>query len=131
MEHAAKIQYLEDWCKKTGLRLELEGECGLGRPCVGVTTGTIYPDYNWYDDDYERIDRNGDIWTPPNAYHKHPCVAVLGRGEVAESELYKWIKWFDDNGFVLETGKLTPDPRLPPVLAALLGKDEYARMVRK
>ena len=82
------IAWLRTWCKKEGLTLILEGECGFGRECVGVASmadGT-YPDYEWYEDNYEeRVDMNGDVWTPGNAYHKHPCTAVLGRGTAPSS----------------------------------------------
>ena len=74
-----RIQWMAVWCAKNNLKLELEGECGIMRECVGVTTEGHYPDYEWHDEQtWDRIDQNGDVWTPPNAYHKHPCVAVLG-----------------------------------------------------
>lgn len=129
MTHEEKQQWMALWACKNGLQLMLEGECGFGRECVGVSVDGHYPDYEWYDDEYERADQNGDVWTPENAYHKHPCVAVLGRGETAESELYDWLKWFDDNGFKLETGNQPVDPQLG-ALAILMGKHRYARMVR-
>ena len=130
MTHEEKIKWMAVWCAENGLRLTLEGECGFGRECVGVLSGDNYPDYEWYDDTtYDRLDQNGEVWTPPDAYHKHPCVAVLGRGEDAESQLYTWLKWFDDSNFTLETGYQQPDPRLG-VLAFALGKHKYARMVR-
>lgn len=97
-----KIKYMEKWCENQGLILELDGACGFGRECVGVLSkeGHTYPDYEWYDDDDQRLDKNGSVWCPKNAYHKHPCVAVLGRGEESISQLYEWILWFDKNHFV-------------------------------
>ena len=62
-------------------------------------------------------------------YHKHPCVAVLGRGEDAESQLYEWLMWFDANGFKVETGIQPVDPKLGAI-AFILGKHTYQRMVR-
>jgi hypothetical protein len=119
------------WAADNGLRLDLEGECGFGRECVGVSVDGHFPDYEWHDEEtYERADSNGDVWTPPNAYHKHPCVAVLGRGEEAEQELYDWLRWFDANGFKLETGNQKVDPGLGAI-AYMLGKHRYARMVRQ
>ena len=117
------------WAVKNNLRLTFEGECGFGRECVGVLADEQYPDYEWYDDDYEREDENGDVWTPKDAYHKHPCVAVLGRGEDAESQLYEWLMWFDANGFKVETGIQPVDPKLGAI-AFILGKHTYQRMVR-
>ena len=131
MTHEEKIQWMALWATRNRAALDLEGECGFGRECVGVAFADCYPDYEWFDDKtYERIDNNGDVWTPPDAYHKHPCVAVLGRGEAAESQLYDWLKWFDDNGFVTETGALEMDPKLGAI-GFLLGKHRYSRMARK
>ena len=130
MSHDEKIQWMAMWASKNSLVLHLEGECGFGRDCVGVSTGSSYPDYEWYDDDYERADKNGEVWTPKDAYHKHPCVAVLGRGQEAEEQLYEWLKWFDDNGFKLKTGVQAVDPKLGAI-GFMLGKHLYARMVKQ
>ena len=93
------------WAHNHGVRLELEGEVGILRKCVGIIADVVgYPDYRWYDKDYNQIDNNGDVWIPDDAYHKHPCVAVLGRGEQAERQLYDWLQWFDENNFVIEQG---------------------------
>jgi hypothetical protein len=108
------------------------GECGIGRECVGIVTHGTYPDYHWgacEETEYEDTDPNGYIWKPPHAYHKHPCVAVLGRGEEAEAELYDWLKWFDDNGFTVESGIIENAIELSP-LEILFGKHQYARMVK-
>jgi hypothetical protein len=131
MTRQEKLDWMTSWCAKHGVALELEGECEFGRECVGVLSGDVYPDYEWYDSDWDRADGNGDVWTPHNAYHKHPCVAVLGRGEDAEDQLYQWLRWFDENNFVVE---VTP-AECPPCgfsgLERLLGKHENRRMVRK
>ena len=128
--HKNKIEWMAIWAAKNGLQLILKGECGFGRKCVGVSVDGHYPDYEWYDNEYNQIDKNGDVWIPKDAYHKHPCVAVLGRGKEAESQLYDWLKWFDDNGFKLETGNLSIDNELSRELAIFMGKHRYARMVR-
>lgn len=90
---------MQQWSAKQNVELDLEGSCGFGRDCVGITTQNNYPSYQWFDEDYNQSDSNGDVFTPADAYHKHPCVAVLGRGEEAEAQLYDWLKWFDDNNF--------------------------------
>lgn len=131
MTREEKIEWMAVWAAKHGCALRLEGECGFGRECVGVSIDDHYPDYHWYDANYEPADSNGDVWTPPDAYHKHSCVAVLGRGENAESQLYDWLKWFDDNGFELQTGDAELDPRIPAAVSILLAKHRYARMVRR
>ena len=131
MDHQEKIKWMAVWAAKNKLQLDLEAECGFGRQCVGVSTEGHFPDYQWFDQNtYKRLDKNGDVWIPPNAYHKHECVAVLGRGEDAEAQLYDWLKWFDENVFVLETGNNEMDPKLG-LMGVLLGKHRYARMVRK
>lgn len=131
MNREEKIAWMALWAAKNSAALSLEGTCGFGRDCVGITADAVgYPDYEWYDDKtWERLDSNGDVWTPPNAYHKHPCVAVLGRGEGPEAELYDWLKWFDDNGFKLETGfnKMERMDLIP----IMLGKHRFARMVKQ
>lgn len=93
------ISWMANWCKREGLTLELEGEVGFFRPCVGVVGDFNFPDYMWYDDNFERVDRNGDVWTPERAYHKNPCVAVLGTDDESVKQLYEWLKWFDENNF--------------------------------
>lgn len=127
-----KLQWMAVWAAKNGLQLMLEGECGFGRECVGVIAEDQYPDYEWYEDDgeYARLDANGDVWTPPDAYHKHPCVAVLGRGEHAEAQLYDWLRWFDEHGFKLERGDKKMDPALG-MIGVLMGKHRYVRLVRR
>ena len=101
MKHEDKIKFMQEWCQKQKLTLVLEGEVGFGRQCVGVLSEQCgaYPDYIIFDEDYNIVDGN-EVWTPEDAYHKHPCVAVLGVGEEAESQLYEWVKWFDNNNYV-------------------------------
>lgn len=122
-----KIAWMAVWCAKNDLKLELDGSCGIGRDCVGIIHGASYPDYEWHDDNYNRADHNGEVWTPANAYHKHPCVAVLGLGEQAEAQLYEWLQWFDANGFKLETGSTGKVDSI----SILMGQHRYVRMVKQ
>ena len=81
------FQWMASYCATLGATLSLDGECGIGRDCVGILVNGTYPDYEWYSEpDYERADNNGEVWTPADAYHKHSCVAVLGHGETAETQ---------------------------------------------
>lgn len=129
MTRDEKIVWMATWCAKHTAALNLEGEVGFGRECVGILVGDSYPDYEWHDEKtYERLDNNGDVWTPPNAYHKGPYVAVLGRGEEAESELYDWLKWFDDNNFSIESGFV---PNVHDPIMMMLGKHKFQRMVKE
>ena len=131
MTHQEKIEWMAIWCAKNKLQLVLEGSCGFGRECVGVVAEGSYPDYYWYDHEtYKRLDKNGEVWTPEDAYHKHECVAVLGRGEVAEAQLYEWLRWFDDHGFVFESGD-QPLRHDEGLFGLLLGRNRYKRMVKK
>lgn len=130
MKHSDKIKWMQNYCNASGLTLTLDGECGFGRECVGVVFDGKYPDYTWYNDEtYERIDPNGEVWTPQDAYHKHDCVAVLGRGKEAESQLYNWLLWFNNNGFLIETGKREVDE--DDFIAALLSRGTWVRFVRQ
>jgi hypothetical protein len=130
MNREEKFNWMAKWAAKNGVALNLEGECGFGRECVGITVNGSYPEYEWDDDEtYERLDNNGEVWAPEGAYHKHPCVAVLGRGEEAEGQLYEWLKWFDENDFKVETGDIKMEAPLDPILL-MLGRNHYQRMVK-
>jgi hypothetical protein len=82
---------------------EPEGEVGFGRECVGITTGTHYPDYDCEDD---RL-------TPPesvvDAYHKHECIAVLGRGPRAIEQLHAWVVKLRESGAIIERRARQPE----------------------
>jgi hypothetical protein len=105
-----KRQWMALWAAKNNFQLCLKGEIGFGRKCVGILAEGQYPDYEWDDQPVWQQ----EVWTPPNAYHKHPCVAVLGHGEKAEDELYEWLRWLDNHNFKLEVGA---------------GQDRYVRIV--
>jgi len=126
--HDEKLLWMLKYCKRNNVTLELQGECGLGRECVGIITHDTFPDYWWTNDEYERLDNNGDVWVPENAYHKHPCVAVLGRGEEAEAQLYEWLMWFETNNFKIETTEI-PEKELTEG-DKILGQFHYVRMVK-
>jgi hypothetical protein len=130
MKHEEKIDWMIKWAHKNKCRLELEGECGFGRPCVGILSDEMYPSYHWYDSKtYEPLDNNGNVWCPENAYHKSDVVAVLGRGEYAETQLYVWLKWFDDNGFKLVVTPRDISKDEHPIQTMLYGMYDH-RMVR-
>lgn len=134
MTHQEKIEWMLDYAERHNVTLELKGTVGFGRDCVGIIAeNECYPDYFWYaPTDYNwRIDCNFDIsWTPPNAYHKHYCVAVLGHGEAAEAELYDWLKWFDDHGYTVEV--VEDRAQTENSVNAYLYQDyRHARMVKK
>jgi len=129
ISHRKKIEWMATWAAKNHVQLELEGQCGFRRECVGIIAEGHYPDYYWYDDDYNRIDNNGKVWVPPDAYYKHECIAVLSRGKEAEEQLYKWLKWFDENNFVVEKTPQTYEQR--GLLNALFHGLYHVKMVKK
>jgi hypothetical protein len=95
-----QIDYLNRWCNRYGLALALEGEVGFGRECVGILRGDGYVDYDWADETF---------WTPDDAYHKYPCLAVLGRGEKAVAQLHEWVQRIDADGWTVETVARIPE----------------------
>jgi len=89
------IENIKKFAEKHGLTYTLEGECGFGRECVGILKGDNYIDYNPTDRDCEYItglynEKLYDI-VPPKAYHKHNCLAVLGRDEESIKQLSEWV----------------------------------------
>lgn len=128
MTHEEKIQWMALWASKNGVTLDLNGEVGFGRECVGITKDGSFPDYQWHDEEtYEPL--NGEVWVPQDAYHKHDCVAVLGRGQAAEEQLYDWLKWFDDNGYSVKTEANDNIGSLHPI-ELLLGRAFTHRLVK-
>ena len=86
-EHRANIHAFVNEHK---LIFEDEGECGFFRECVGlIGRNGCYVDYNIIDPndkvligpDPKFYDERFEDIAPEDAYHKHDCVAVLGRGE--------------------------------------------------
>lgn len=108
MKIQEKVNYIQKFADKYDLIFDQEGECGFGRQCVGLLRGDKYIDYNPVDLlKYQEIpelssDDHYEI-TPPNAYHKHSCIAVLGRGDDAVSELYDWVKALEERNVRFET----------------------------
>lgn len=105
LEDCKKV--INDFAIRNKLIFEEEGSVGFGRDCVGLTNGNNYLEYNPTDSvNYDPIegfqdDRFYDI-CPPDAYHKHNCIAVLGRGEDAISQLADWIDKLNELGVVVE-----------------------------
>ena len=77
------IEKLQQFANNHGVVLNLEGEVGLGRPCVGFTHGNNYVDFNpiTMGGNYERVEGFEDERiaeaAPIDTYHKHDCLAVL------------------------------------------------------
>ncbi len=93
------IEKLQKFANDHDMVLVLEGECGFGRACVGFTHGDKYVDYQPYrmTGDYDRVpgfedDRIAEA-APEDAYHKHPCLAVLVESDhdKAVTQLGEWV----------------------------------------
>lgn len=90
-EHRANIQ---EFANKHKVIFDDEGECGFGRECVGLTSGNNWIDFNPFgEEDYiaEFYDARLNKIKPHDAYHKHDCIAVLGRGDEAITQLSEWV----------------------------------------
>lgn len=106
-----KIDFIEAFCEKITKSGDKQselmfkfGECGFGRPCVGI----IFNDDYWlcYEDgfDEETHESKEVVTTPPDevsdAYHKHDCITVLKHGDIsgwdkAINQLYIWVQKLD------------------------------------
>jgi hypothetical protein len=111
-----EVAFLEDWAKQNGCEFKPDGEVGFGRECVGITTGSEYPSYEDYDPKTgEATYACGDANPPPevqDAYHKHPCLAVLGRGPEAIHQLFLWVVNLSIKGVVVERRPRKPTSAL-------------------
>lgn len=103
-QHKENIQ---EFANRFKLIFEEEGEVGFGRECVGLTNGNNYVDYNpTCEPNYDYVkdlydERLYDI-APENAYHKHNCLCVLGRGESSIIDLSEWIDKLKELGATIE-----------------------------
>lgn len=102
-----EVLYLVRWTAPSGALLTTLGEVGFGRECVGVLVGTSY---------VNTPGRTMDF-APGGAYHKHDCLAVLGRGPVAERQLYTWVRAIDEAGGMITTEDRHPTNFIDLVLA--------------
>jgi hypothetical protein len=103
-EHKANIQ---EFANRFKLIFEEEGECGFGRECVGLTNGNNYVDYNpcnSIDYDYIKDFYNEKLYdiVPEKAYHKHSCLAVLGRGDDSIIQLSEWVDKLNELGAIID-----------------------------
>jgi len=101
------ILNIQEFANKHKLIFEDERECGFGRECVGLTNGSNYVDYNPSNStDYNYIEDFFDERlyniAPPDAYHKHNCLAVIGRGEKAIRQLSNWVDSLNELGVKVE-----------------------------
>lgn len=100
MKVIEKKKVIQEFANKHKVVFEEKGEVGFGRECVGLMHGDNYIDYNPCSfPNYDSIKEHySDMFykiAPPDAYHKHDCIAILGQGEEAISKLYDWVVELD------------------------------------
>ena len=104
VEDARKI--CQDFANRHKVIFDDEGECGFGRECVGFREDGGWIDHNPCSSsgDYEKIAGFDcpDAYAPDdvNSYHKHDCLAVLGRGDEAVIGLARWVQKMEAAGEV-------------------------------
>lgn len=113
-----EMLYMHRWADEHGCSITTKGEVGFGRPCVGVSHGNSYVDFLYMEMDYQQYSplpevRAFRLAQPTDAYHKHPCMAVLVQSDDWENipeeaydtalrQLYDWIKFCNENGWVVK-----------------------------
>lgn len=123
-DHLRRLAWLRGYAAGAGLVLDLEGEVGFGRECVGLLLDGEYVDYDEYATGEESCAPRHE--EAPHAYHKHPCLAVLGRGTEAEKELHDWARRIVEAGAVLRRGV---PKEIPDVASVFMGKTTRTVMV--
>jgi hypothetical protein len=97
----AQIVYLTEWASRYRCSLQLNGEVGFGRDCVGILKDGHYIDTADIKGETAYV-AGGEWWEPEDSYHKHDCLAVLGHGDGPLEQLYQWVKWLDGHGYGVE-----------------------------
>ena len=105
-----EMLYMHRWADEHGCSLSTKGEVGFGRPCVGVQHGSSYLDFLYMEMDYTQYSPLPEVQafrmeSPKDAYHKHPCMAVLVHDDdydTALRQLYDWIKYCNENDWVVK-----------------------------
>jgi len=104
----SRVAVIQEFANKHKLVFEDEGECGMGRECVGLIRNNSWVSFNPIDSvNYDYIDgfysdKFYDI-SPEDAYHKHDCLAVLGRGEKAINQLAEWVEKLNELNVTVES----------------------------
>jgi hypothetical protein len=100
----AQIVYLTEWAARYRCSLQLNGQVGFGRDCVGILKDSHYIDTQDAKNAtaYNHNSEPGSWWEPEDSYHKHDSLAVLGHGQDSLDQLYRWVKWLDENQWGVE-----------------------------
>ena len=121
------IEYLQEFATRHKIVFDDEDECGFGRECVGLRHGGNYIDHNPHDcTTYEPIKEAvcdaARETSPEDAYHKHDCLAVLGRGADAIKQLADWVRALETAGTVEIVDYKTGAAGIQAVISGVSGK---------
>ena len=89
-------QNIQEFANQHKIIFDDEGDCGFGRECIGLRSDHTWIAFNPYDSEtYKPIEEYSDdrfhAIAPKDAYHKHDCIAVLGRGDKVIIQLSDWV----------------------------------------
>lgn len=118
------------FANKHGILFVEKGECGFGRPCVGLNRGDgSWLDYNPLSDTtYGPIFPYDSRLCAPegvDAYHKHDCFAVLVSDDNYESaidQLEKWIEHLEAQGELEVVSFKTGASGIQAIISGVNGK---------
>jgi hypothetical protein len=111
-DRSEQIVYITEWAAKNRASLQLNGQVGIGRDCVGVHVGGTYIDTAEAKEQTCYRQDGGPWWEPGDSYHKHDCLAVLGHGDAALAQLYEWVRWLDAHGYGVEEACRQPSSNI-------------------
>lgn len=120
---------IQEFANEHKVVFEDDGECGIGRDCVGLLHGNNYVAYNPIkcDDTYDHIkdfyDERFHQMAPADAYHKHDCFAVLVHDEdydTAIIQLGEWVVRLNEIGVELDSYS-TGATGMQALLSGLMG----------
>lgn len=90
MTRKDQVEWMEKWARKNRVRLDLNGEVGHGWECVCITLK------------HRHIEYPEGAWEPSRAFRAKRYLAVMDQDDESISQLYKWLRWFDDHGYTME-----------------------------
>jgi hypothetical protein len=128
---AGKLAAMTEWASRFGCTIQVNGEVGFGRPCVGILHGQAYVDYDW--DLFGP--GGGAFWTPEDAYHKHDCLAVLVYDDdydKALEQLWEWVQYMiaEHLGITTQVRETYNTDGVGRALELLMGGHTQAKVVR-
>lgn len=126
----------ERFAIKHNVQFNDRGECGIGRACVGFSSGGSWVDHNPRNrDDRKPIEKFAfEAAKPPpgvSAYHKFDCLAVLGHGEESVIQLARWVQHMEAAGNVEIMRYPTGATGLQAIICGSIGSTVFIHQDRK